>query len=123
MSKRGWRVILADILESINKIENYVEGVTYQQFIQDDKTKDAVVRNLEIIGESANQIPKNIRQKFSDVPWFQIIGLRNKMIHGYFVVDYRIVWEIVKKDIPSLRRKIELISRVLPGEIEENEDT
>ncbi len=123
MSKRGWRVILADILESINKIENYVEGVTYQQFIQDDKTKDAVVRNLEIIGESANQIPKNIRQKFSDVPWFQIIGLRNKMIHGYFVVDYRIVWEIVKKDIPSLRRKIELISHVLPGEIEENEDT
>ena len=123
MSKRDWRVILADILESINKIENYVEGVTYQQFIQDDKTKDAVVRNLEIIGESANQIPKNIRQKFSDVPWFQIIGLRNKMIHGYFVVDYRIVWEIVKKDIPSLRRKIELISRVLPGEIEENEDT
>jgi uncharacterized protein with HEPN domain len=123
MSKRGWRVILADILESINKIENYVEGVTYQQFIQDDKTKDAVVRNLEIIGESANQIPKNIRQKFSDVPWPQIIGLRNKMIHGYFVVDYRIVWEIVKKDIPSLRRKIELISRVLPGEIEENEDT
>jgi Uncharacterized conserved protein len=123
MSKRDWRVILADILESINKIENYVEGVTYQQFIQDDKTKDAVVRNLEIIGESANQIPKNIRQKFSDVPWPQIIGLRNKMIHGYFVVDYRIVWEIVKKDIPSLRRKIELISRVLPGEIEENEDT
>jgi len=123
MSKRGWRIILADILESINKIENYVEGVTYQQFIQDDKTKDAVVRNLEIIGESANQIPKNIRQKFSDVPWPQIIGLRNKMIHGYFVVDYRIVWEIVKKDIPSLRRKIELISRVLPGEIEENEDT
>jgi len=123
MSKRGWRVILADILESINKIENYVEGVTYQQFIQDDKTKDAVVRNLEIIGESANQIPKNIRQKFSDVPWPQIIGLRNKMIHGYFVVDYRIVWEIVKKDIPSLRRKIELISHVLPGEIEENEDT
>jgi len=68
MSKRGWRVILADILESINKIEKYVEGITYEQFIQDDKTKDAVVRNLEIIGEAANQIPKNIRQKFSDVP-------------------------------------------------------
>jgi uncharacterized protein with HEPN domain len=123
MSKRGWRVILADILESINKIENYVEGITYEQFMQDDKTKDAVVRNLEIIGESANQIPKNIRQKFSDVPWPQIIGLRNRMIHGYFVVDYRIVWEIVKKDIPLLKRKIELISQVLPGEIEEHEDT
>jgi uncharacterized protein with HEPN domain len=123
MSKRGWKVILADILESINKIENYVEGITYEQFMQDDKTKDAVVRNLEIIGESANQIPKNIRQKFSDVPWPQIIGLRNRMIHGYFVVDYRIVWEIVKKDIPLLKRKIELISQVLPGEIEEHEDT
>ena len=69
MSKRDWRVILADILESINKIENYVEGITYEQFIQEDKTKDAVVRNLEIIGEAASQIPKNIQEKFSDVPW------------------------------------------------------
>jgi len=109
MSKRDWRVILADILESINKIENYVEGITYEQFMQDNKTKDAVVRNLEIIGESANQIPKNIRQKFSDVPWPQIIGLRNRMIHGYFVVDYRIVWEIVKKDIPLLKRELETL--------------
>ena len=69
MSKRDWRVILADILESINKIENYVEGITYEQFIQEDKTKDAVVRNLEIIGEAASQIPKNIQEKFSDVSW------------------------------------------------------
>jgi uncharacterized protein with HEPN domain len=122
MSKRDRRVILADILESINKIENYVEGITYEQFIRDDKTKDAVVRNLEIIGEAVNQIPKNIREKFSDVPWSQIIGLRNRMIHGYFVVDYRIVWEIVKEDIPSLKRKIELISQVLSEEIEEHED-
>jgi uncharacterized protein with HEPN domain len=67
------------------------------------------VRNLEIIGEAANQIPKEIQQKFSNVPWAQIIAMRNRMIHGYFTIDYRIVWDIAKIDIPSLKKELELI--------------
>jgi uncharacterized protein with HEPN domain len=67
------------------------------------------VRNLEIIGEAANQLPKEIQQKFSNVPWAQIIAMRNRMIHGYFTMDYRIVWNIVKLDIPSLKKELELI--------------
>jgi len=111
MSKkqRNWKLFVIDILESINKIEKYIEGLSYEQFVIDEKTKDAVVRNLEIIGEAANQIPKEIQQKFRSVPWNQIIAMRNRMIHGYFVIDYRIVWDIVKIDIPSFKREIELI--------------
>uniref|UniRef100_A0A7C4YR00 DUF86 domain-containing protein n=1 Tax=candidate division WOR-3 bacterium TaxID=2052148 RepID=A0A7C4YR00_UNCW3 len=111
MSKkeRDWKLFIMEIMESINKIENYIEGLNYEQFVRDEKTKDAVVRNLEIIGEAANQIPKEIQQKFSNVPWAQIIAMRNRMIHGYFAIDYRIVWDIVKIDIPSLKKELELI--------------
>ncbi len=111
MSKkeRNWKLFVMDILESINKIEKYIEGLNYEQFVKDEKTKDAVVRNLEIIGEAANQIPKEIQQKFSNVPWAQIIAMRNRMIHGYFAIDYRIVWDIVKIDIPLLKKELELI--------------
>jgi uncharacterized protein with HEPN domain len=93
MSKkeRNWKLFIMDMLESINKIEKYIEGLNYEQFIRDEKTKDAVVKNLEIIGEAANQISKEIQQKFSNVPWAQIIAMRNRMIHGYFAIDYRIV--------------------------------
>jgi uncharacterized protein with HEPN domain len=113
MSKkeRNWKLFIMDMLESINKIEKYIEGLNYEQFIRDEKTKDAVVRNLEIIGEAANQIPKEIQQKFSNVPWAQIIAMRNRMIHGYFAIDYRIVWDIVKIDIPLLKKELELILR------------
>jgi uncharacterized protein with HEPN domain len=111
MSKkeRDWKLFIMEIMESINKIENYIEGLNYEQFVRDEKTKDAVVRNLEIIGEAANQIPKEIQQKFSNVPWAQIIAMRNRMIHGYFAIDYRIVWDIVKIDISSLKKELELI--------------
>jgi uncharacterized protein with HEPN domain len=79
-----------DMLESINKIEKYIEGLNYEQFVRDEKTKDAVLRNLEIIGEAANQIPKEIQQKFSNVPWAQIIAMRNRMIHGYLYTNKRV---------------------------------
>jgi uncharacterized protein with HEPN domain len=113
MSKKekNWKLFIMDMLESINKIEKYIEGLNYEQFVRDEKTKDAVVRNLEIIGEAANQIPKEIQQKFSNVPWAQIIAMRNRMIHGYFAIDYRIVWDIVKIDIPLLKKELELILR------------
>jgi uncharacterized protein with HEPN domain len=91
--KRDWKLFIMEILESINKIEKYIEGLNYEQFVRDEKTKDAVVRNLEIIGEAANQLPKEIQQKFSNVPWAQIIAMRNRMIH----------------DIPSLKKELELI--------------
>ena len=109
MSERDWKLFVFDILESINKIERYIEGMDYELFDKTDQTKDAVVRNLEIIGEASNQIPKEIRQKYSHIPWSRIISMRNRMIHGYFAVDYRIVWKIIKEDLPELKEKLEEI--------------
>ena len=117
MSKRDWRLFINDILECIERIEKYVSGLSYDDFIKDDKTKDAVVRNLEIIGEAANQIPMDIRERYKDIPWAQIVGLRHRLIHGYFVVDYDIVWNIISKEIPDLKIKIKEIFKD-QGEVE-----
>jgi len=113
MFKRDWRLFIHDILECIERIEKYVSGLSYDDFIKDDKTKDAVVRNLEIIGEAANQIPMDIRERYKDIPWAQIVGLRYRLIHGYFVVDYDIVWNIIDKEIPDLKIKIKEIFKDL----------
>ena len=91
-SKRDWKLFISDMLECVEKIEKYVANLSYDDFIKDDKTKDAVMRNLEIIGEAANQVPMNIRERYKNIPWAQIVGLRHRLIHGYFVVDYYIVW-------------------------------
>jgi len=88
MSRRDWKLFINDILECTEKIESYLSGVSYGDFMKDDKTKDAVVRNLEVIGEAANKIPEDIQKRYSDVPWPEIIGLRHRLIHGYFIVDY-----------------------------------
>lgn len=110
MSKRDWKLFLMDILECMEKIESYVSGISYEEFLQDAKTKDAVVRNLEVIGEAANQIPHEIQKKYEEIPWSQIIGLRHRLIHGYFVVDYDIVWNIMSEELPDLKIKLKKIA-------------
>jgi uncharacterized protein with HEPN domain len=106
MPKRDWRLYFEDIFECINKIGIYTAGMAYNEFVKDDKTIDAVVRNLEVIGEAARQVPDSIKQKYSDIPWKEIIGLRNRVIHEYFGVDFEIVWEIITHDLPKLKEKI-----------------
>lgn len=91
------------------KKENYIEGLNYEQFLRDEKTKDAVVRNLEIIGKFAHQIHKQIHQKFRNVSLAQIIAMRNRMIYAYFAIDYSIIWEIVKFDLPSIKNELEFL--------------
>lgn len=105
MSKRDWKLFIMDIVESIEKIEEYIGSYSFMEFLKDSKTKDAVVRNLEIIGEAANQIPKDIQQKYEGIPWAQIVAMRNRLAHGYFVVDYEIVWDIVKNELPGLKKR------------------
>jgi uncharacterized protein with HEPN domain len=107
--KRSWKLFVMDMLGSIKKIENYIERLNYEQFLRDEKTKDAVVRNLEIIGKFANQIPKEIHQKFRNVSLAQIIAMRNRMIYAYFAIDYSIIWEIVKFDLPSIKNELEFL--------------
>jgi len=106
MSKRNWRLFLEDILESIELIESYVKGMDAESFTGDRKTVDAVVRNFEIIGEAAKSIPSDVKEKYQNVDWSGMIGLRNRIVHEYFGLSLPIIWKIVTDDIPTLKEEI-----------------
>ena len=96
MKRRNYVVYIEDILESMDKIERYIKGLNFEIFIRNDLIIDAVLRNLEIIGEASRNIPKDIREKYTDIPWKRMIGLRDIVIHKYFGVDTGIIWEIIR---------------------------
>lgn len=106
MSRSEPVLLLGDILESIEKIKKYTSGISYQEFINDDKTKDAVARNFEIIGEAANRIPQEIKERFPHIQWQRIRGFRNRIVHDYMGIDYRIVWTIIDHDLTELSKEI-----------------
>lgn len=107
MSKRDSLLLLEDALESIDKIISYTKGLSFKDFSNDSKTIDAVVRNFEIIGEAASQLPTEFKRKHPDIDWHQIIGLRNRVIHEYFGVDLKIIWTIVNDELMNLREQIQ----------------
>ena len=96
---RSLRFYLTDIIHSIDKIQQYTVGMTYDDLLEDDKTLDAVTHNLQIIGEATKQIPKSIRQKYPNIPWRQVAGLRDVIAHTYFVVNPKIVWNIITTEL------------------------
>ncbi|MGC9060976.1 MAG: DUF86 domain-containing protein [Thermoplasmata archaeon] len=100
---------MEDIIESIELIESYVENMDFGDFKKDRKTVDAVVRNFEIIGEAARNIPDNIKAKYTDIDWKGMIGLRNRIAHGYFGISITIIWEILKRELPPLKEKMKQI--------------
>ncbi|MCG2717230.1 MAG: DUF86 domain-containing protein [Nanoarchaeota archaeon] len=106
MFKRNITLYLEVIKNSIKKIEKYTKELSFDDFSNNEKTVDAVIRNLEIIGEAVNNIPKEIKVKYTFIPWNKIIGMRNKVIHEYFGIDLEILWETIKKDIPKLKKEI-----------------
>lgn len=83
--------------------------MTSKEFLNDDKTIDAVIRNFEIIGEASNRIPEEIRDKYQLVNWHRIKGFRNRVIHDYMGIDYEIVWEIIENDLSELQKQIQII--------------
>lgn len=100
---------LDDILDAADKIERYTTSMDYDEFVTDEKTVDAVLRNFEVIGEAAKNIPEDVRQEYSDVPWSEMAGMRDKLIHGYATVELQIVWMTVEEEIPMLGEKVETI--------------
>jgi uncharacterized protein with HEPN domain len=103
MSKRDVRLFLHDMLEAINKIERYVAGLSFAQFESNDLVVDAVVRNLEVIGEAAKYIPPHLRDRYDAVDWVRVVGFRNIVIHAYFDVDVEIVWTIATQRLRELK--------------------
>lgn len=107
--KREFRLYLDDILESIVLIEEFTAYMDFDQFFTDEKTKNAVVKRIEIIGEATKNIPKNIRDKYPDLPWKQMARMRDKLSHEYFGIRYDIVWKVVKKRLPEIKLHIKRI--------------
>ena len=106
---RTYRMYLEDILQSINRIMEYIDNYSFIEFKQDYKTVDAVIRNFEIIGEASKNLPNNIKDKYPEVPWTEMYLLRNKVTHEYFGVDYEIIWDLAKNYLPENKSQIENI--------------
>ena len=102
MSKRRDQDYLGDICEAINRIRAYASEIDYEEFLGDQKTQDAVIRNLEIIGEAIKNLSNTVRKGHPQIPWKDLAGMRDKMIHHYFGLNYEIVWTIIKKELPQL---------------------
>jgi uncharacterized protein with HEPN domain len=98
-----------DILDAMEKAEILLRDVTFNQFQSDFRIHFAVVRALEIIGEAAKRLPPSLREAYPDMPWRNLAGMRDRIIHGYDTVDLEIVWDVVKKDIPQLKPKVRSI--------------
>ena len=103
---RDYILYLEDILKAIEAIKDFVKGMSFNEFAADDKTSSAVIRKLEIIGEATKKIPTQIRDKYPNVPWKTMARMRDVLIHGYFGVDFNIVWDTIKKDLPLIEEKV-----------------
>ena len=109
MSKRQPQLLIDDIIESGSRILLYTNDLTFDTFIKDNKTIDAVIRNFEIIGEAANRLPEDFKEKNTQIDWYRIIGFRNRIVHDYMGIDYSIVWEIKNSFLPTLLENLKSI--------------
>jgi uncharacterized protein with HEPN domain len=115
--RRDYRLYLDDILDAIKRVRDYVRGMDYTRFSSDTKTQDAVVRNLEIIGEASRQLPAKVREKVTTIEWIKMMSLRNILVHEYFGVNLLIIWDIVEHKLDPLAEAcLELMEKETEGE-------
>lgn len=125
MSKRDWKVLFEDILESAEKIEQYTDGISFDDFAMNSMIMDAVIRNIEIIGEASKNVPDTVKEKHPGIPWNKLGGIRNRIVHEYFGVDINIIWFIVSNELSQLKQWLKegLNSTVLDSEDSKEEET
>jgi len=112
-SELGDKIRLQHILDAISEIQNYLASIEFSIFLENSMMRFACIKQMEIIGEASNHLSPELKSTFSDIEWAQIIGMRNVFTHEYFGIDPRIVLEIIKKDIPELKEKMEHILKTI----------
>jgi len=100
---------LERIIEAIDKVKEYVDGFSFEDFVKDEKTYDASLMQIENIGEMIARMSERFKEKYTDLPWHQVIGIRNQIAHGYFDIQPKIIWQTIKEDLPELKSKVEKI--------------
>ncbi|MFN3395212.1 MAG: DUF86 domain-containing protein [Thermodesulfovibrionales bacterium] len=114
--KRDYKLFIADILGAIENIDRFIANKDFKRFFMDEKTKSAVVWQIHIIGEATKNIPKFIRDRYKNLPWKEMAGIRDKISHFYFGIDYEIVWKVIKKRLPQLKPQLEQVLKDLEDE-------
>jgi len=111
--KRDLKLFIYNIMDSIENIESFLKEISKESFFKDGLRQSAVIRQLEVIGEATKNIPDSFRKKYPEIPWKKIVGLRDIIIHTYFEIDLDITWEIIKKDLPLLKKQVQNIKKDL----------
>jgi uncharacterized protein with HEPN domain len=112
---RDYRIYLKDILAAIESIETFVAGMDLEAFQSDDMTSSAVIRKFEIIGEAVRNVPEDIRTAFPEIPWKEMAGMRDRLIHFYMGVNYRLIWQTIRDDLPATKAGIQRILEENPA--------